>query len=63
MTFDSTTYRDAEALADVLKWGAKQAVIAEYCQTRLTQEQQVFLSKSFQAIQTTNHMGVTIGTG
>jgi len=63
MTFDSTTSRDADALATVLRWGAKQAVIAEYCHQRLTQEQQAFLSKSFQAIQTTKHQGITIGTG
>jgi hypothetical protein len=42
LTFDCTTSRDCDALAWVMRHGAKQPVIAEYCHSRLTSEQQVF---------------------
>jgi hypothetical protein len=37
-------------------------VIAEYCRSRLTSEQQSFLSESFQRLNITTHRGVNIGT-
>lgn len=63
MTYDCTTVRDVEALAWVMRRGARQPVIAEFCHQRLTRDQQQFLSESFLGLNTTVHDGVNIGTG
>ncbi|EWM29703.1 polynucleotide adenylyltransferase region [Nannochloropsis gaditana] len=62
MTYDCTTVRDVEALAWVMRHGARQPVIAEFCHQRLTQHQQHFLSESFVRLNTTLYEGVNIGT-
>lgn len=62
MTYDCTTVRDVEALAWVMRHGARQPVIAEFCHQRLTRDQQHFLSESFLNLNTTMHDGVNIGT-
>jgi len=63
MTYDCTTVRDVEALAWVMRRGARQPVIAEFCHQRLTRDQQQFLSESFLRLNTTLHDGTNIGTG
>ena len=63
MTYDCTTVRDVEALAWVMRRGARQPVIAEFCHQRLTREQQQFLSESLVRLNSTVHDGVNIGTG
>lgn len=62
MTYDCTTVRDVEALAWVMRHGARQPVIAEFCHQRLTSHQQHFLSESFLRLETTMYEGVNIGT-
>lgn len=62
MTYDCTTVRDVEALAWVMRHGARQPVIAEFCHQRLTREQQHFLSESFLRLNTTMYEGINIGT-
>lgn len=62
MTYDCTTVRDVEALAWVMRHGARQPVIAEFCHQRLTSHQQHFLSESFLRLETTVYESVNIGT-
>lgn len=62
MTYDCTTVRDVEALAWVMRHGARQPIIAEFCHQRLTREQQTFLSQSFVNLNSTVYEGVNIGT-
>lgn len=62
MTYDCTTVRDVEALAWVMRHGARQPVIAEFCHQRLTRDQQHFLSESFLRLNTTLYEGINIGT-
>lgn len=46
-----------------MRRGAKQPVIAEYCHSRLTAEQQQFLTESLVHLNTTSHKGYVLGKG
>jgi nanoRNase/pAp phosphatase (c-di-AMP/oligoRNAs hydrolase) len=62
LCFDSTTPRDAYALAWCLKMGASQAAIAEHAQSSLSREQQSILTKALLFANSTVVHGVTIST-
>jgi nanoRNase/pAp phosphatase (c-di-AMP/oligoRNAs hydrolase) len=62
LVFDSTTPRDAEALAWVMAQGASQAAIAEHVHSTLSQEQQGVLTNALINTNSTIIHGVTIST-
>lgn len=62
LCYDSTTPRDALALAYLLQMGASQAAIAEHAQTSLSQEQQGVLTQALMNTNSTNVHGVTVST-
>lgn len=62
LCFDSTTVRDAHALAWCLEEGASQIAIAEHAQASLSQEQQGVLTQALINTNTTVAHGVSIAT-
>jgi nanoRNase/pAp phosphatase (c-di-AMP/oligoRNAs hydrolase) len=62
LCYDSTTPRDALALAWLLELGASQVAIAEHAQTSLSQEQQGVLTQALMNVNSTNVHGVTVST-
>jgi CBS domain-containing protein len=62
LCFDSTTPRDAKALAWVMEQGASQAAIAEHARASLSQEQQGVLTQALINTNSTVVHGVTIST-
>lgn len=62
LCYDSTTPRDAMALAWLLQLGASQAAIAEHAQASLSQEQQGVLTQALMNTNSTNVHGVTVST-
>ena len=62
LCFDSTTPRDAMALAWVMQQGASQAAIAEHVQTSLSAEQQGVLTQALMNANSTVVHGVTVST-
>ncbi|KAG7369749.1 polyA polymerase [Nitzschia inconspicua] len=62
LCFDSTTPRDATALAWVMGQGASQVAIAEHAQSSLSREQQNVLTQALIKTNSTVAHGVTIST-
>ena len=62
LCFDSTTPRDAYAVAWCLSQGASQAAIAEHAQSSLSQEQQGVLTQALMNANATVVHGVTVST-
>eukprot|EP00537_Pseudo-nitzschia_pungens_P007466 CAMPEP_0172377768 /NCGR_PEP_ID=MMETSP1060-20121228/69080_1 /TAXON_ID=37318 /ORGANISM="Pseudo-nitzschia pungens, Strain cf. cingulata" /LENGTH=958 /DNA_ID=CAMNT_0013105477 /DNA_START=165 /DNA_END=3041 /DNA_ORIENTATION=+ len=62
LCFDSTTPRDAAALAWVMAQGASQIAIAEHAQSSLSSEQQKVLTQALVNTNSTVAHGVTIST-
>jgi|AntRauTorckE5430_2_1112549.scaffolds.fasta_scaffold02953_2 hypothetical protein len=62
LCYDSTTVRDAEALAWVMSQGASQAAIAEHAHSALSQEQQGVLTNALINTNSTVIHGVTVST-
>ncbi len=62
LCYDSTTTRDAEALAWVMKQGASQAAIAEHAHSTLSHEQQGVLTNALINTNSTIVHGVTVST-
>lgn len=62
LCFDSTTVRDAYALAWCMSQGASQAAIAEHAQSSLSAEQQGVLTQALVNANTTVVHGVTVST-
>jgi nanoRNase/pAp phosphatase (c-di-AMP/oligoRNAs hydrolase) len=62
LCFDSTTVRDAYALAWCRSQGASQAAIAEHAQSSLSSEQQGVLTQALVNANTTMVHGVTVST-
>jgi len=62
LCFDSTTPRDASALAWVMAQGASQIAIAEHAQASLSSEQQKVLTQALVNTNSTVAHGVTIST-
>ncbi|GKY97366.1 hypothetical protein MPSEU_000695000 [Mayamaea pseudoterrestris] len=62
LCFDSTTPRDAIALAWCLEQGASQAAIAEHAHSSLSNEQQGVLTQALMNANTTRVHGVTLST-
>jgi nanoRNase/pAp phosphatase (c-di-AMP/oligoRNAs hydrolase) len=62
LCYDSTTPRDASALAWLLEIGASQMAIAEHARTSLSPEQQAVLTKALMNINSTTVYGVTVST-
>jgi nanoRNase/pAp phosphatase (c-di-AMP/oligoRNAs hydrolase) len=62
LVYDSTTPRDAKALAWLLELGASQAAIAEHAQASLSQEQQGVLTQALLNTNATEIHGVTVST-
>jgi nanoRNase/pAp phosphatase (c-di-AMP/oligoRNAs hydrolase) len=62
LCYDSTTPRDASALAWLLEMGASQMAIAEHARTSLSPEQQAVLTKALMNINSTTVYGVTVST-
>lgn len=62
LCYDSTTPRDALALAWVMEQGASQAAIAEHVQTSLSTEQQGVLTQALINTNSTVVHGVTVST-
>ncbi|GMH79887.1 hypothetical protein TrST_g10337 [Triparma strigata] len=62
LCFDSTTPRDATALAWAMRNGASQAAIAEHAHSTLSTEQQLVLTQSLAQINTTRVDGVSVST-
>jgi len=62
LSYDSTTPRDAKALAWLLASGASQAAISEHAQASLSQEQQGVLTQALLNTNATKIHGVTIST-
>jgi nanoRNase/pAp phosphatase (c-di-AMP/oligoRNAs hydrolase) len=62
LCFDSTTPRDAKALAWVMEQGASQAAIAEHAKSTLSQEQQGVLTQALINTNSTVVHGVTVST-
>ncbi|KAL7569330.1 hypothetical protein ACA910_016872 [Epithemia clementina (nom. ined.)] len=62
LCFDSTTPRDARALAWCLEQGASQAAIAEHAQTSLSHEQQSVLTQALININSTQVHGISLST-
>ena len=62
LSFDSTTPRDASALAWVMHQGASQVAIAEHAQSSLSREQQAVLTQALVNANATEAHGVTVST-
>ena len=62
LCFDSTTPRDAMALAWCLGQGASQTAIAEHAQTHLSREQQNVLTQALVNVNSTTIHGITLST-
>jgi len=62
LCFDSTTPRDASALAWVMAQGASQVAIAEHAQSSLSPEQQKVLTQALVNTNSTVAHGVTVST-
>eukprot|EP00591_Stephanopyxis_turris_P001842 CAMPEP_0195520156 /NCGR_PEP_ID=MMETSP0794_2-20130614/16281_1 /TAXON_ID=515487 /ORGANISM="Stephanopyxis turris, Strain CCMP 815" /LENGTH=850 /DNA_ID=CAMNT_0040649447 /DNA_START=370 /DNA_END=2922 /DNA_ORIENTATION=+ len=62
LCFDSTTPRDANALAWVMEMGASQTAIAEHAHSSLSQEQQGVLTQSLINMNSSVVHGVTVST-
>ena len=62
LCYDSTTVRDAAALAWVMEMGASQAAIAEHAQSSLSSEQQNVLTQALINTNSTKVHGVTVST-
>lgn len=62
LCFDSTTPRDASALAWVMAQGASQVAIAEHAQASLSREQQTVLTQALVNANSTVAHGVTVST-
>jgi nanoRNase/pAp phosphatase (c-di-AMP/oligoRNAs hydrolase) len=62
LCYDSTTPRDAEALAWVMAQGASQVAIAEHAQSSLSREQQGVLTQALINTNSTVIHGVTVST-
>ena len=62
LCFDSTTARDAFALAWCLSMGASQSAIAEHAQSSLSSEQQGVLTQALLQVNTTDVHGVKLST-
>lgn len=62
LCYDSTTARDAKALAWVMEQGASQAAIAEHAQSSLSPEQQGVLTQALINTNSTVIHGVTVST-
>ena len=62
LCYDSTTPRDAKALAWVMEQGASQAAIAEHAQSSLSLEQQGVLTQALINTNSTVVHGVTVST-
>ena len=62
LCYDSTTPRDAKALAWVMEQGASQAAIAEHAKSSLSREQQGVLTQALINTNSTVVHGVTIST-
>lgn len=62
LCFDSTTPRDASALAWLLSQGASQTAIAEHAQSGLSAEQQGVLTQALMNANATIVQGVTVST-
>lgn len=62
LCFDSTTPRDAYALAWCMRMGASQAAIAEHAQSSLSREQQSILTQALLFANSTVVHGVTVST-
>eukprot|EP00980_Cylindrotheca_fusiformis_P011819 scaffold2816_cov121-Cylindrotheca_fusiformis.AAC.35 len=62
LCYDSTTPRDAKALAWVMEQGASQVAIAEHAQSSLSAEQQNVLTQALINTNFTKVQGVTIST-
>ena len=62
LCFDSTTPRDAQALAWVMGQGASQAAIAEHAQASLSPDQQGVLTQALINTNSTDIHGVTLST-
>lgn len=62
LCFDSSTTRDAEALAWVMSQGASQAAIAEHAHSKLSREQQGVLTNALINTNSTVVHGVTVST-
>jgi len=62
LCFDSTTPRDASALAWVMHQGASQVAIAEHAQSSLSREQQTVLTQALVNANSTVAHGVTVST-
>jgi nanoRNase/pAp phosphatase (c-di-AMP/oligoRNAs hydrolase) len=62
LCFDSTTPRDAKALAWVMEQGASQTAIAEHAKSTLSQEQQGVLTQALINTNSTVVHGVTVST-
>ena len=62
LCFDSTTPRDARALAWCLEQGASQNAIAEHAQTSLSQEQQSVLTQALINVNSTQVHGISLST-
>ena len=62
LCYDSTTARDAKALAYVMEQGASQAAIAEHAHASLSREQQSVLTQALVNTNSTIVHGVTLST-
>jgi len=62
LCYDSTTTRDAEALAWVMGQGASQAAISEHAKSSLSREQQGVLTNALVNVNSTVVYGVTVST-
>jgi len=62
LCFDSTTPRDAKALAWCLEQGASQTAIAEHAHTHLSREQQSVLTQALINVNSTTVHGITLST-
>jgi nanoRNase/pAp phosphatase (c-di-AMP/oligoRNAs hydrolase) len=62
LCYDSTTARDAKALAWIMEQGASQAAIAEHAQSSLSPEQQGVLTQALINTNSTVVHGVTVST-
>jgi tRNA nucleotidyltransferase (CCA-adding enzyme) len=62
LCYDSTTARDAKALAFVMEQGASQSAIAEHVRTSLSNEQQNVLTQALIHTNSTLIHGVTVST-
>ena len=62
LTYETTTARDAEALAWLLREGASQAAIAEFGVERISGDQRRVLSSALRTVDTQSYRGIAIAT-